>query len=42
MNSSLLKKIEHRDDTNSTQGVKLIEDSINSYLRAPGFEDFRW
>lgn len=34
-------KVQYGDDAHSTKGVKLLEDSINSYLRAPGFEDFR-
>ena len=34
-------KAQYGEDANSTQGIKLLEDSINSYLRAPGFEDFR-
>jgi len=34
-------KRQYGDNANSTQAVQLLEDSINSYLRAPGFEDFR-
>ncbi len=34
-------KTQYGDNANSTQAVQLLEDSINSYLRAPGFEDFR-
>jgi 3-hydroxyisobutyrate dehydrogenase len=29
------------ESANSTQAVKLLEDAMNIYLRAPGYEDFR-
>ena len=34
-------KKQYGEAANSTQGVKLLEDTMNDYLRAPGYEDFR-
>jgi 3-hydroxyisobutyrate dehydrogenase len=34
-------KVQYGDETNSTQAVKLLEDAMNVYLRAPGYSDFR-
>ena len=34
-------KVQYGEDANSTQAVKLLEDAMNVYLRAPGYEDFR-
>ena len=34
-------KAQYGEDANSTQAVKILEDSVNSYLRAPGWDDFR-
>jgi 3-hydroxyisobutyrate dehydrogenase len=34
-------KKQYGESANSTQAVKLLEDSMNIYLRAPGYEDFR-
>jgi 3-hydroxyisobutyrate dehydrogenase len=34
-------KVQYGEDANSTQAVKLLEDAVNVYLRAPGYEDFR-
>lgn len=34
-------KAQYGDDANSTQAIKLLEDSIHSYIREPGWEDFR-
>jgi 3-hydroxyisobutyrate dehydrogenase len=33
--------VQYGEDANSTQAVKLLEDAMNVYLRAPGYEDFR-
>jgi 3-hydroxyisobutyrate dehydrogenase len=33
--------VQYGRDANSTQAVKLLEDAMNVYLRAPGYEDFR-
>ena len=37
----LRAKKHYGESANSTQAVKLLEDAMNIYLRAPGFEDFR-
>ncbi len=37
----LRAKKQYGDSANSTQAVKLLEDTMNIYLRAPGYEDFR-
>jgi len=34
-------KKQYGESANSTQAVKLLEDAMNVYLRAPGYEDFR-
>ncbi|MDX2447165.1 MAG: NAD-binding protein, partial [Desulfobacterales bacterium] len=34
-------KKQYGEDAHSTQAVKLLEDSMNVYLRASGYEDFR-
>ena len=34
-------KRQYGESANSTQAVKLLEDAMNIYLRAPGYEDFR-
>ncbi|MBT4286514.1 MAG: NAD(P)-dependent oxidoreductase [Deltaproteobacteria bacterium] len=34
-------KAQYGEDANSTQAVKILEDSVNSYLRAPGWDEFR-
>ena len=34
-------KKQYGESANSTQAVKLLEDALNIYLRAPGYEDFR-
>jgi 3-hydroxyisobutyrate dehydrogenase len=34
-------KAQYGDDANSTQAIKLLEDSLKSYMRVPGWEDFR-
>ena len=34
-------KSQYGESANSTQAVKLLEDAMNIYLRAPGYEDFR-
>ena len=34
-------KKKYGESANSTQAVKLLEDAMNVYLRAPGYEDFR-
>jgi 3-hydroxyisobutyrate dehydrogenase len=37
----LRAKKQYGESANSTQAVKLLEDAMNIYLRAPGYEDFR-
>ncbi|MCP4626732.1 MAG: hypothetical protein GY850_24980 [bacterium] len=34
-------KKQYGESANSTQAVKLLEDAMNIYLRAPGYENFR-
>jgi 3-hydroxyisobutyrate dehydrogenase len=34
-------KKQYGESANSTQAVKLLEDALDTYLRTPGFEDFR-
>ena len=34
-------KKQYGESANSTQAVKLLEDAMNTYLRAPGYKDFR-
>jgi len=34
-------KTQYGEDKNSTQAIRLLEDAMNVYLRAPGYEDFR-
>ena len=34
-------KKQYGESANSTQAVKLLEDALNTYLRAPGYEHFR-
>jgi 3-hydroxyisobutyrate dehydrogenase len=34
-------KVQYGENANSTQAVKLLEDAMSVYLRAPGYEDFR-